>query len=522
MEDDDMRKNVRFASGVALGLALFFSTPFVVFGFGDVLSMDSVRRDPDFSLECGPKRQIADAKTVLSLAFSPEGRRLWAILESDPTVYAWNLAGGTLEDQFKCSGFGGRFAKISPDAYSIVVVNHDSAVALWSIREKKEIGIYDGMPRPCAVDASSRGGRIAVRCWDQSVYSWRSHQHARPTIVSRPQENRYWNLVSISPDGKTLATSEDGNVVSVISESPCRKKVRLGHSNPIRCVAFSPCSTFLAVGDARGVVTIWDLKDNTRVKVLQADECELFSITYTPDGRLMLTGGDDGLVHCWETLTFTCRMMFDGRSGPISAISCSSDNNTIGVGYKNEKVLVWKVFQEYVRSVVNEPNIDWKQATRVLGNADSRLAYTLMSEFFVNRRFFMKYCAAQIRRDEKCDDGFISRLIDDLGGRRYDLREKATITLSGISDIGETQIAQALSKATNLEQKKRLMQIRDSKHELVKRKLYLLRAIEILEHIGDRPSIRVLIDLSEGDPRSMITGEARESLRRMCHRQSRL
>ncbi len=87
--------------------------------------------------------------------------------------------------------------------------------------------------------------------------------------------------------------------------------VNEGNVNPSRlgcpdAIAFSPIEDRFAVGDADGNVRLWRYENDNRNwveedRVFCRHTGWIWSIKYSPDGKFILTGGDDGFVYLWNT-----------------------------------------------------------------------------------------------------------------------------------------------------------------------------------------------------------------------------
>src|SRR5258708_7290536 len=72
--------------------------------------------------------------------------------------------------------------------------------------------------------------------------------------------------------------------------------VRLAHDRPVYAVAFTPDGrTLLSAGDD-GFIRLWDTKSQREVRRWQAHHGGVLALTLTADGKTIATGGRDGVV----------------------------------------------------------------------------------------------------------------------------------------------------------------------------------------------------------------------------------
>src|SRR5205085_11066971 len=70
--------------------------------------------------------------------------------------------------------------------------------------------------------------------------------------------------------------------------------------------------------------------------------CPVFS----PDSRMLASGGFDGVVQLWEIVTGKERRAFHGHQGPIEALVFSPDGKTLASGSADTTILLWDVAGE--------------------------------------------------------------------------------------------------------------------------------------------------------------------------------
>jgi Tol biopolymer transport system component len=124
-----------------------------------------------------------------------------------------------------------------------------------------------------------------------------------------PQERPGRLCVGISPDGKTLATADQGNLV--LYELPTGKPLSVlkGERRSLpTCLAFSPDGKTLAVGrgalrDAAGVVDVWQLDTGTLRDSYRGHAGGITALAFSPDGKVLATGSLDRTVVLWDMAT---------------------------------------------------------------------------------------------------------------------------------------------------------------------------------------------------------------------------
>jgi WD40 repeat protein len=87
----------------------------------------------------------------------------------------------------------------------------------------------------------------------------------------------------------------------------------VAHPTHLCCAARGPDGRLLAVGDTRGVVTVWDARTWQQVRELPAHRGWARGVAFSPDGRRLATAGFDGRVRAWDVETG--RLLWDRPQG---------------------------------------------------------------------------------------------------------------------------------------------------------------------------------------------------------------
>ena len=108
--------------------------------------------------------------------------------------------------------------------------------------------------------------------------------------------------VRFSPDGRTLASADDGGQVIFYSLSG-RQKMTINEGFSIYGIAFSPNGQFLAATGANDEVTLRDLTNGNAVSF--ASPVALGSVAFSPNGRYLASGDTTGTVTLRSSFLWT-------------------------------------------------------------------------------------------------------------------------------------------------------------------------------------------------------------------------
>ncbi|MCP6762323.1 MAG: caspase family protein [Fischerella sp. CENA71] len=111
------------------------------------------------------------------------------------------------------------------------------------------------------------------------------------------------------------------------------------YERPIRSVSFSPDGERLATGGDNGIVHVRNLQDQLLTK-LQGHQGSIRSVSFSPDNQLLASAGDDGTIRIWNLLGQLLAKL-QGHQGSVRSVSFSPDNQLLASGGDDGIIRVW-------------------------------------------------------------------------------------------------------------------------------------------------------------------------------------
>ena len=107
------------------------------------------------------------------------------------------------------------------------------------------------------------------------------------------------------------------------------------------------------------------------------------------------------------------------------------------------------------------------------------------------------------------------RLLVELQSEIFATRQKATMEIEQIGDQAGPTLREALKRTPSLEVRQRVENLLTRLAAPAEEQLRALRAVEVLEHVGDEPARILLASLTKGTPHSRPTREVQQSRERL-------
>ncbi|UYN96342.1 MAG: PD40 domain-containing protein [Enhydrobacter sp.] len=337
--------------------------------------------------------------SVQSVAFSPDGTMI-GTASADRTARLWDRRGTSL------ATLGGHELDVSwiafvPEARRVITSSRDGTARIWRQTPAERATAFGDEATPIRTVAYAPDGTRAAAVSPEQKVSIASlpdwivegelgigHDEYWPPVFSPDGRllltragfgrGRLWNVADrrpagvlagyngqgvFSPDGRTIAGAAKGEpAVEAVglwdAETGKTRLIVEGHREGITGLAFSPDGSKLASRSSDGLII---LRDSSSGRVLasirghdkapnDSDEndgemrVEISSLSFSPDGKRLLTSADDRTARLWDAATGAPLAVLK-HSAPVTGASFSPDGGIVVTvqhhyGY-DEPVQLW-------------------------------------------------------------------------------------------------------------------------------------------------------------------------------------
>lgn len=249
------------------------------------------------------RKFVGHSGGVMSVAFSPDGRQVLTG-SRDSTARLWDAATGKELRRFKGDEVSVDAVAFSPDGRLVLTGGWDQTARLWDAATGKELRRFVGHRLDVDSVAFSPDGRFVLTgSQDETARLWDANTGKEVRqFVAHPHNDRHIpyqiSSATFSPDGRYVATVNYLETQLWDTASGKRRWVIEGH---YQTGAFSHDGRYLLVGGHDpGVAYLLDAATGKEIRRFMGHAENIESVAFSPDGRQVLTGGEDGTARLWD------------------------------------------------------------------------------------------------------------------------------------------------------------------------------------------------------------------------------
>ena len=341
--------------------------------------------ESDASTDPSVRELLGHSASVRSVAFSADGQFL-ASGARDNTLRIWNVADSaatapktatTLASTTGVSGMGrtaivaertlrGHGGWVSDcqflDSDEIVSVSLDQKLKIWRPELYQETTTLEGIGNPVLSAAYSPNGRFAVLGFDDGTAGiWDTTTGGRIAVLNEGHDFLASNAIFL-PGGERMVTIAGDDTLRMWEVDAGTEVWSREGTGRRGLIAVSPDGKLIVTGSSGGkTAQVWDGETGAPVRVLDAsnlDElarqyplaspeelekqvADLTALTFSADGRLVVTGDSAGTSSIWDIGKDEPVRTFRGHERAISAIYWNAGDRSLITASADGSVAFW-------------------------------------------------------------------------------------------------------------------------------------------------------------------------------------
>ncbi|MFB2939366.1 TIR domain-containing protein [Aerosakkonemataceae cyanobacterium BLCC-F154] len=305
-----------------------------------------------------PKVLFGHEDAVSAISFSPDGQTI-ASASWDKSVKVWQRDGkliNTLQGHTKFV----RRVSFSPDGKVLATTSFDNLVKLWN-QEGKELNTLIGHEDVVNGLAWSPNGKfIASASNDKSVKIWDVSGNKPFVVHSIIAAHKAAVLdVAFSPDGKTLVTASADKLIKHWTVSGKLLATFTGHTDVVNSVNFSPDGQLIVSSSDDKTVKIWQIQGKL-LRTMRGHNDRVWEAIFSPqkkstlpvaktqkntDNNLIIASASiDRTIKIWQ-LDGTELVSLKGHKDGVISLSFSPDGKTLASGGLDNNIILWNLQQ---------------------------------------------------------------------------------------------------------------------------------------------------------------------------------
>lgn len=173
--------------------------------------------------------------------------------------------------------------------------------------------------------------------------------------------------VSLAAQATGMALSERASLVGEAEDALHRavlsshiRLVLLGHQGKVNSVTFSPDGKLVATaGDDRKVM-VWNALTGEKLTILSGHKYPVRGVAFSPDGKLLATASEDRTANVWESSTGRLLTTLRGHKSRLFCVAWSPNGKQVATGSEDTTAILWDVtsgriihtFQGHTREIL--------------------------------------------------------------------------------------------------------------------------------------------------------------------------
>ncbi len=269
---------------------------------------------------------LDDAVNVISML--PNGFVLTG--GADGEVKTWSLADARETQSLAVSKSAVTAIAVAPAGTFIAVGSADGQITLWNLGTGKRMADMQAHGREVqALQFASDGVLLISGSADKTIRMWKVLRAANKRDMDRLE---YQSNIAAHDDAvMAIALAPGDGMFATVSEDGWLKTWRLDGGlvgrarvcdHGVASVAFSPDGRTIATGDNDGRVRLWNAQTSTPYATIFYHDKDrpVLTLAFTQNGKVLVSGGADSTIRYWNVETGQKIKSIAAHEGAVKAV----------------------------------------------------------------------------------------------------------------------------------------------------------------------------------------------------------
>ena len=290
---------------------------------------------------------------VLAIAWSPGGDSL--AVSAGENVYLLSIP-DLLEKAELQLGVWAPGLAYAPDGNSLAAADRNGLLRTWDTARGEVILSLQAHQKSASAVAYSPDGRLLASAgYDALARLWDAND-GRP-LGQMIGGTFAVPAIAFTPDGNSLAIV-NGTIIRLRDVQSQRFVKTIASESPLFTIAFSPDGRLLASGDVANTVQVWSMSEQTSPAVemrasqltlqghtgrANSPEALVWQVAFSPDASLLASAGGDATVRIWIVASGELAATLSGHSKAATSVAFSPRGTYIASGGLDGQLILWGI-----------------------------------------------------------------------------------------------------------------------------------------------------------------------------------
>ena len=271
---------------------------------------------------------------VLSVAVHPGGGQLFTA-SADKSIKVFDVNNGNVLRTLAGHSGAVKAVALTKDGNKVVSGSDDKSFRVWNAADGKPLLTIPNLA--ASVDSVAAAGNNTMAAAGLAngavkIFNIGITDSEKAELASYQMANAAVGAVAFTADSAGLLAGAGDKNVALWAVPPAAPKTLSGHTGEIFSVAFSPDGKLAATAASDKSARLWDVAKGTQVRSLVVPEKVAYSVAFNPKGDLLATGGDDKLIRYWNVADGKELRKSAGHGASVYAVAFSPDGTKLASG----------------------------------------------------------------------------------------------------------------------------------------------------------------------------------------------